>query len=137
MDIFYIIVLSVAIILLILILTYLGIVMGQNKTSTSSSAFPPIKNTCPDYWSISKTDLSSCEIPASGARNVGNIYDSTGVVLLEEKTTPGYKIGSTPLKINFNDGGWTSGGTSATCSQKNWANQNNIIWDGVSNYNGC
>jgi len=137
MDIFYIIVLSVAIILLILILTYLGIVMTKNKKSDNSTAFPPIQSTCPDYWSISKTDLSSCEVPIKGARNAGTIYDTAGAVLLDSKTTPGYKTGSTPLKINFNDGAWSAGGKSATCSQKTWANQNNVIWDGISNYNGC
>ena len=23
------------------------------------------------------------------------------------------------------------------CSNKNWADSNNILWDGVTNYNGC
>lgn len=28
-------------------------------------------------------------------------------------------------------------GLSTRCAQKKWANNNNIVWDGVSNFNGC
>jgi hypothetical protein len=32
---------------------------------------------------------------------------------------------------------WDSGGLSRICAQKKWALTNNIIWDGVTNYNKC
>lgn len=42
-------------------------------------------------------------------------------------------------KVNFNDPMWVSysSGGSRICSLKKWANQHEIQWDGISNYNKC
>lgn len=132
MDIFYIIVLSIAAVLLILILTYIGLLMKSPKAATSS--FPPTINTCPDYWSIG-TDPSSCAIPSSGSKNQGSIYDNTFKLILTPKNTPGINLTNNDIVLSHE--GWTAGGASTICAQKKWANQYGIQWDGVSNYNGC
>lgn len=136
MDLFYLIVGSIAVVLLIVMLTYAGILMTYNKKTTSSDPFPPSKSTCPDYWTASQ-DLSYCMIPGKTSRNIGTIFDSkTGVTNLTVTSTPGYNQGSGSDRINFNDTDWSKSGTS-TCNQKTWAKTYGVFWDGVTNYNGC
>ena len=124
MDIFYIIVLSIATILLILLLTYIGIKMKASKLS--GGPYPPIKNSCPDYWTIN--DKGKCVQPGVNGRNRGK--DA-----LNDTNTKGYDKNKNA--VDFNDKGWTSGGSSSMCAQQKWANTNGILWDGVTNYNGC
>lgn len=135
MEIFYIIVLSVAIALLVLVLTVIGIMLSKR---TVNLAYPPSYNTCPDYWAIS-TDGSNCIIPTyQSSLNIGGLYNSNGVLNPSVLATPGYGIYTDPSTnmvsnfINFANSGWAG-----VCSQKTWANQNNVVWDGVSNYNSC
>ena len=130
MDSFYIVVLSIAAVILILLLTYIGIKMRNNKLLATS--YPPTKSACPDYWNImdvaDPTDATK-KIKVCASSNARNaVTGSLG-------TTPGYD--TVNGYINFNDSGWTVGGVSALCAQKKWANSNNIAWDGISNYNGC
>jgi hypothetical protein len=134
MDKFYIIVLSIAAVLLILILTYVGLLMTSKTASTQN--FPPTVATCPDYWP-SGVDPSSCAIPVSGSKNTGSIYDihNNNAILLNGTNTPGY--GSINKAITFSDKGWSAGGSNTACAQKKWANQYGIQWDGISNFNGC
>jgi len=134
MDTFYIIVLTIAAILLILILTYVGLTM--RNASASNNSFPPTINSCPDYWA-SGTDPSSCAIPTYGSKNVGSIYDinNNHALILTSSNTSGFSTAN--KDIVFSDPGWVAGGSSSICSQKKWANQYGILWDGVSNYNGC
>jgi len=132
MDYFYIIVSSVVIILLILIFTYYGIVI-QKKMKQNRSFPPQPPSNCPDYWSLN-TD-GSCNIPKAGTKNTGSIYDPNGNFNLFSNTTFG--LNNDKTLINFSDNGWSAGATSSLCKQKNWSNLNNIMWDGVSNYNGC
>lgn len=136
MDLFYTIVLSIAVVLLILLLTYIGILMKNAKTSGDGEIFPPVANSCPDYWGASVSDPSSCIIPrnVAGTKNMGSIYDVNGLTL-NDGNTVGYDAGKN--MINFNDTRWSSGGKIAVCAQKDWANKYNIMWDGVSNYNSC
>jgi len=140
MDVFYIIVLTTAVILLILLLTYIGIQMTKSAAS-GSITFPPKVSSCPDYWKPNDSDPSSCTIPYLKNENnysnvnIGGLYDANGNLLLNAKNTYGFD--STNYSINFNDLGWTKGGNNANCTQKKWANQYGIVWDGVSNYNGC
>lgn len=133
MDRFYIIVLSIAVVLLILILTIIGLMM--KSTSTNSAVFPPTLNTCPDYWTTGM-DPSSCAIPVdSSQKNTGSIYDSKNKLLLTSVNTFGFT--SLTNDIKFGDPAWSKGGTKSICAQQKWANQYNIMWDGVTNYNGC
>lgn len=122
MDIFYIIVLSVAIMLLILLLTYIGIKMVYNRNAAGNT-FPPSYSPCPDYW---KTDGNGrCSVPGTQSTNRGTgTYTSTN--------TPGFNNTS----IDFTAAGWTTNGSSI-CSKRTWANSNTVVWDGITNYNGC
>jgi hypothetical protein len=113
MDTFYIIVLSVAVCLLIFILTFIGIKMAYNRRSSTSGTnqFPPVYSTCPDNWTA---DTQGNCVP--GTLNLGSY---------------------TGGQINLNDSTWGSAGLTKTCALKKWANTNNISWDGISNFNAC
>jgi len=127
METFYLIVLSVAIILLIIILAYIG-VYGMNEKS--KSAFPPVKYDCPDYWQ--KNEDGECVIPTSGP-NMG-AFNGGDTTPANKSDIPG--INSNDDAINFEHAGWSASGSSR-CSQKKWAIDNSIVWDTVSNYNQC
>jgi|Laugresbdmm110sn_2_1035109.scaffolds.fasta_scaffold211451_1 hypothetical protein len=116
MEAFYIITLTIAVTILILILTYVGIKMRNTK---KNAVFPPQNYICPDNWSYNG---SGCVIPTTTDQSKMNITN-----------TPGYD----GLSINFSDPGWRSNGKTAICNQAAWAKHNNINWDGVSNYSGC
>ena len=137
MDTFQITVLVVAVILLIAIFTTIGIL---TKYSTFDKAYPPMANTCPDYWVADPN--GNCTVPATSASpNVGIVYSGNSINLTTDKTdtgkfyTPGYA--SDKGTINFNDSLWGSMGKTNLCAKKDWATKNNIVWDGVSNYNSC
>ena len=130
MEKYYIIVLSIALLLLILVLTYVGLLM-RKSSGGSAVAFPPVTPTCPDYWTV---DGSFCVIPSNTSLNTGDIYDTNGNVTISPST---YGLNSTGTKINFSDAAWTNGGITDVCNKKNWANLHGIVWDGVNNYNSC
>lgn len=130
MDLFYIIVSSILIVFLIIILSYYGIVL-QKRVKESKEYPPQPPSTCPDYWQVNVN--GKCTIPASGFKNTGSIYGSNGQITLNTNSTYGYSDGA----IDFNGNLWSSGGANSVCNIRNWANKNNIVWDGVTNYNGC
>lgn len=129
---FYIIVLSISILLLILVLTYIGVILNYQGSDTD---FPPLANTCPDYWI---TDNSFCYVPAAKQKNVGIIYDEKNIIKLNNRNTFGYKLNNEKKPIiDFNTIDWSSKGTSTICAKKQWANNYGIVWDGVTDYNKC
>ena len=132
MDSFYLIVLGIAIVFMILILIFIGLMM---KTQNQSTVYPPIVNTCPDGWAIA-LDGSSCTIPdpnvPTDSKNVGKYQTQTDI----SNTLIGYAT-VTSYIFSPSDPLWTSGGRTTICEQKNWAINNQIAWDGVSNYNSC
>jgi hypothetical protein len=123
MESFHIIVLTIAVIVLILVLTVIGIMM-TNKTY-DSSVFPPSTNSCPDYWTAEEN--GNCIADSVNLGTVPNEFKGSG-------KTPGFDGTRT---VNFSDAGWTSNGGTALCNQKDWAIKYGISWDGVANYNGC
>lgn len=130
MDLFYIIVLSILIAFLIIVLSYYGIVL-QKRVKESKDYPPQSPSTCPDYWSLNVN--GTCMIPISGSKNTGSIYGTNNQVTLNANTTYGYVDGT----IDFNGNSWSTGGTNAICNKRKWANMNGIVWDGVTNFNGC
>jgi len=133
MDFFYVSVITSAIVLLIIILTYVGLKIGSEKGS--NVAFPPSMSDCPDYWQM---DLcGNCIVPSNGSKNSGNLYDSkTKALTLNSSNTVGFgKVGSNNI-INFNESGW-AGSNSAICTKRLWTSNNGIFWDGVTNHNKC
>jgi hypothetical protein len=138
MDMFHVVVLTIAIVLLIAVLTFFGIVL--TRKTTNSMAFPPVYNTCPNFWAIS-ADGSSCIVPnPANSLNTG-ILVANNIPSTILQATPGYKTyydvsnAMNVYTVNFNDAGWTNGG--GVCAWKNWALQTNVVWDGVDNYNSC
>jgi hypothetical protein len=142
MDLFYIIVLVIAFMILIIILVLVG--MTINTASTKGKSFPPVMNNCPDYWEYSN-DFSGCVVPNSNQTNIGTIYDKTGILSINQGNSPGLKnvgnagnmLSTSGWVIDFNDAEWRKGGVSPVCNQKIWANTNSLMFDGISNYNGC
>jgi hypothetical protein len=128
MDTFQIIVLTIAALVLIIILTAIGLGLRNLKNKV---VYPPIANQCPDYWTVA-TDNVSCSIPLAGGTNAGNIYINGSVSFTS--TVPGYD--SMTNTINFTDPGWIAN-NSSTCNKQTWANQYQVVWDGISNYNSC
>jgi hypothetical protein len=120
MDSFYVIVLTVAALILIIVLTYIGVKMTDK--SSNLSVYPPFTQPCPDYW-VQSAGTKMCSIPPANKKNSKNFGSDTH--------------GMSGGIIDFGNNGWERNGKSKLCNQKDWANKNDIQWDGVSNYNGC
>jgi hypothetical protein len=92
MEDFYFYTLVVAVVLLIIMLTMIGITMSYKN---SLQSFPPTDNKCPDYWEIAPDGY--CQYPGSGtatkAINYGNdeFIDSNAKKLLHDTVTLNYK----------------------------------------------
>lgn len=133
METFYIIVLTVAGIFLILILTFVGILFTAKNNST---IYPPIQNKCPDYWTDAAEKGCTISDLNIGTLKDGSSYKMTSTSGTTGVYTPGYDSANTT--VNFADTKWESGFLKTNrCALKQWANANKIVWDGVSNYNGC
>jgi hypothetical protein len=102
-----------AILILIAVLVLLGSLafIGVKMTSSNNSApYPPIAYACPDYWK--SDDKGNC---TAGTMNVGGLY--TGYTMQPEKLA------------------YT--GLTAICAKQKWAQNNNVVWTGISEYNQC
>jgi hypothetical protein len=122
MDRFYTIVLSIAVCLLIIILTFIGIKMAYNRRSgNGKNQFPPIYSECPDYWTAD----------SQGNCIVNSLNTPNSVITT---STPGY---ISQNQINFQDKGWSTMGKTRQCALKDWVNKYNVTWDGITNYNAC
>ena len=130
---FYTLVLTIAIVILIVVLGYLGWVMSKAQTSDE---FPKLRTSCPDLWTVEKGPAGEvfCVRPSEGSLNRGNdVVDPTS----NTTTTPfDTAKGVTGNKFNTNDLGWASAGN-AVCGKQKWANSQGIKWDTVSNANFC
>jgi len=129
MEQFYVIVITIAIVLLILALTYIGVfLIGDDTTQVT---FPPHSNQCPDYWEVNGD--GSCEIQRNGI-NLGTA-GSDIKAFNNHKTFPTDVTDTSeytkkdPQTINFQD--------KTICEKKQWANDFGVVWDGVTNYNKC
>ena len=146
MEQFYVIVITIAIVLLILALTYIGVfLIGDDTTQVT---FPPHSNQCPDYWEVNGD--GSCVIPGTNDVNFGNAGTADG---FEEKTQS--KDGNGVLMVDGNGNPILERDTAYTgiqpdltntnipfenrtiCEKKQWANRFEVVWDGVTNYNKC
>jgi hypothetical protein len=148
MEFFYTIVLLIAVILLILVLTYIGIKISGQKQG-SSVDFPPRQNTCPDNWKAKTiTDSNNnesvyCEVPTENMKNVGTLLETS----TNDSTKTNAQMSSgfndtlfsdaTNGVIDFNSPTWLAQGSSAECSKQLWANTYDIQWDGITNMSGC
>lgn len=128
MEWFYLTVLSIAIILLIIMLTFIGSRIVNNDKSSTTDIYPPVQNTCPDLWQAEQVaDIIQCTIPTNGT-NIGNLKGSKRITDL----AAGEIIG-----LNTNKDAINFASYETECDKKRWADKYNIKWDGVSNYNQC
>jgi hypothetical protein len=141
MDTFYLIVASVAVLILILLLTSFGIMMKRAKRATSYPENPPH---CPDYWDVRPVlnDNSSvshyCKVPSTitDLTSLKTYYNNSMTI----PTADIYTI-SGDTYINFSSDNWA--GTTGSCYKYKWAGTNNwtksdstnnkITWDGITN----
>ena len=135
---FYYMVVIIAIIILILLLTYIGLLM--KKKSNNRQEFPPVQNSCPDYWGVDSSNPKKCIVPASGGKNTGDIYINGSTNTLSASGSgrrTSYGLADDKSSIDFSHSKWAKTGVSSTCAKKRWANVHGILWDGVANYNRC
>jgi hypothetical protein len=126
MDSFYLIVACIAIILLILLLTVIGIMMSnQNKLD----AYPPYHSQCPDYWGVNSNGTCSTMPDSSGLNTLPNGYNQDDAK--EKARLKKIKVTASGSTLLFDFSG------NKLCDNKEWANSRNIEWDGVSNSATC
>jgi len=102
---FYSTILMIALVTLILIMTYIGISLYRNR---KQSTFPSTYYECPDYWTTNvneKGEKTGCTAPKNGVNQP-----------------------RTKDPVPF---------TADRCKKREWSLNNNITWDGVSNYANC
>lgn len=142
MDSFYLTVASIAVIILILMLTYVGVLLYYTK---ASDVFPPMRNQCPDYWEL--TDSGKCRFPkAVASKNRGNlkISKTPGEEWKIDKSAEPRLVniitdtaGSSDFNMDHTEWDNLYGKKGELCNKKFWATLNGISWDGVSNTNQC
>jgi len=121
---FYTLVLTIAIVILILLLGYIGWLMSKQKVTDE---FPKLRTSCPDFWKVQSGDSGKvfCVRPtATDALNRGPDTWADGA------------SGVDGNKFDTTDAGWASGGN-AVCGKQKWANSTQITWDTVTNANFC
>jgi hypothetical protein len=100
-------VVSIAVVLLIIILIFIGISLYRNKKNFQ---YPPVAANCPDYW----LDESNGEgVKCVNPKNLGN-KDCN-------KT------------LDFSAAFWSS--DKGLCMKKSLANRCDLTWDGITNNN--
>lgn len=128
---FYSITLTVAIIMFILLLTLMGVLISR---ASQSNVYPPTMGTCPDYWFVDASGY--CNYPMGTKVNAG-FYTNKLVKDIPTTKVPFSKpIGDT-WYFDPQDSRWSGLGKTSICAKRDWTIQQNIVWDGVSNYNGC
>ena len=125
---FYTMVFTIAIVILMLLLGYMGWLMSQQK---EIDEFPKLRTSCPDFWKIESGDNGKvfCVRPGADALNRGLDTWADGASGIDAS-------GSNATKFDTTDVGWASGGN-AVCGKQKWANNSKITWDTVSNANFC
>lgn len=124
---FYSITLTIATIILILALAFVGWAMTKSKDQVK---FPQLQNTCPDNWTV---DGSGNCVQPTGI-NMGNKTLDTALSATPKITTPG--LSDDKKMFDPNDAGWSAAGNAA-CAKKKWASDLNIAWDTITNSNYC
>lgn len=147
MELFYTIVIAVALVFLVVIFTLAGLAINNAPKTTK---YPANQSTCPDYWTANppcdstNPNIKCC--PANSKSccginpvNVGNAKtNNDGTYSFTSYAQPTGTSYSGNTVIDFGDPSWQSSYALTTkCALKKWANLNNVEWDGVTNFNGC
>lgn len=145
---FYTIIVIVAVIILIIALTIVGITLAKKQNNIH---FPEFQTACPDFWTVS-ADTGKC-IPNENNNSmkvttfvnhsdVMRRFNHKGVTIEEAKPTAAVrgngstvpeKTGSAKVtEIDISEDNWVS-----VCDKSTWAKNAGILWDGVTNNNTC
>jgi hypothetical protein len=161
MEDFYFYSIVVALVILIGILTMVGITISKgNKTKV----YPPVENECPDYWEQGTTgslidgNTKGTAVPSDYCKyslitNRGDSRFQAGMKITADgvewndiskniggnTVTDGAGLRQFYVQFQNNDASWNKyyPGLSLRCAKRKWANDRGIVWDGVTNYNGC
>jgi hypothetical protein len=126
-DSFYTTVLTIAVVILIIVLAFLGWTMSKQKDTDN---FPKLQTDCPDFWGIEKDGAKTyCIQPKVDQVNYG---DASANYISGNTMAPGFENN----RFDFTNSGWSAGGN-AVCTKKKWANSHGINWDTVTNANYC
>jgi hypothetical protein len=134
-------IISIALTILFFFLIYMTIFYSYPKNMYLVNTNP-----CPDFWELQKD--GTCKI---NPNNIGSmpmtqkshfIPDNSPypVYCISTDYIPfGYDQLKNPYYVDFKHNQWStySGSTSRICALKAWANKNNVVWDGIHNYNHC
>ena len=141
MEGFYKLTILVATGFLILALTVIGILLSRKSNNL---VWPPVAMQCPDYWTsdgsgnciapnkdcVPGPASAGCNFskgqPLNGFASTKLIQDTPGISTVKNRDNTNTTL------INFSDPGWKG-----VCAKQQWAKNNNIVWDGISNYNSC
>lgn len=144
MELFYIIVSIATVIILIISLTFVGLMMRNGK---KTQQFPPNVEQCPDRWI---PDGSYCHF--NGVNNGTYAFDGKflkegaskyeGTSTEQGNVVPFFVKGGTQelqnsTTIEPSSSKWTSTGVSSICAQNKWATKYGIQWSGISQLNNC
>lgn len=176
MDDFYFYACVIALIILIVLLTLIGIAISASKQLI---IYPPTFKNCPDYWTegdgtegnakpgyclypteISYRNRGNMEFQDNVNKKLPNVSDignlhalsfmayDTGnnaipTAIMDEAIRLPESASKFYIKMNENDASWNTiygnayVGKTVRCAKRQWANENGIVWDGITNYNGC
>ena len=104
---YYAILIIAALIILLAALAFVGVKMSTSKNLV---AYPPVAYACPDYWT--DDEKGNC---IAGNMNVGGLHK-------------GYTL--QPDKVIYS-------GLTPICAKQKWAQKNNVVWTGISEYTLC
>jgi hypothetical protein len=155
MEDFYFYTLAIALIILLIMLTMIGITLSYGN---ETKVYPPVQNDCPDYWvQATKDDVIKgntrqkdsseptdyCIYPTLNGTNKGsgdgNLYISDNWIDISNSIGGNIVAGTYYVQIKGNDAKWGNlyPGMTVRCAKQKWALDYGFVWDGVTNYNGC
>ncbi len=116
MDTFHKIVIGVALLILLAMLIFIGVMLQRSK---KNELYPPVATKCPDYWTevengCQENILNKGTLETEGASTVINFEN-------RDEYDPNHEYAY----------------LTDTCAKQKWALDNQIKWDGITNYNGC
>lgn len=142
MDLFYVIVLSVAVLFLILLLTSFGVMLKKSK---AVKAYPQNAPYCPDYWNVVPTVNSDgtinykCQVPDSLTSNLDKLKKYSKGKNIDSSVITDASDSSIKYIDFYTDEMWK--GNTGVCNKYKWATTNStnstINWDGITNVNNA
>jgi hypothetical protein len=162
MEDFYFYTVAIALVILIIMLAMIGITLSYGN---ETKVYPPIENDCPDYWvQATNTDningqtrtgdstvpTDYCKYPAITGTNKGSVDGNLYIAGSMSNNWADISnsiggiggnlvSGTCYIQMKGNDPKWGNlyPGMTVRCAKQKWALDRGIVWDGVTNYNGC